>query len=780
MKTIKNIFISFLAMAAFLLMQLPDQALAQSCNGNCGGSGGGICYCDDDCWGYGDCCADVCTYCGTYSPTMIANCGGTSSCLTCPSFDFTITATSTFQTHSSSVVIAGCKQYQVNLTAGNLAVFTFCSGGGTANYDTYLTLRNASCNTIVYNDDACSLLSEIIFLVPTTGTYYLEVNSCCTGGYSGNYTLAYRQYTPGPCDIITPIMGCGALYSETVTSNGTGQWAGPSACGYGTPGQEFIFEYTAPFTGVYSIEVVSATAGGYFFDYQWKTGSCSETGWTCIGDIMTPGTYGTLNWVAGTTYYILLDAEGTAQRTHEFYINCPAAANPCNSITTIPDCGPSYLQTYSSTGGGIWNSVFCGYDTWGQEKIYQFTPSVSGLYGINVTNTNSEYVDYFWKTGTCDESGWNCINDIASPGFAGMIAMTAGTTYYILLDAESDASPASHEFYISCPMDPLVCPPGAVLEGEPECYDGYVDSYNGGCNSTPYIFQTLPLCCGTICGKTGNYDGGSRDTDWYEFITTTSTTVDIKCVSEAPLNLFLIDGTGGCSSLTIISQDYQMPGDTAYISYTVNPGTYWIWVSTDFGSWPCESDYVLFYNLNCTLDAPGPITGPSTTCPWHTGVAYSVPAVANATAYVWTYTGIGATINGNSENITIDFAQNATSGVLNVTAINNCDSSLTSADFAIIVDPCAGIIEMNDGITVELVPNPSDGHFHCIIHSTKADDVSLIITDVQGKKIHSEFVKLNQGKNTVELNMNHLANGNYLIHCSGNHVHFKKLFMINR
>jgi hypothetical protein len=54
----------------------------------------------------------------------------------------------------------------------------------------------------------------------------------------------------------------------------------------------------------------------------------------------------------------------------------------------------------------------------------------------------------------------------------------------------------------------LECPVGALLEGEPDCYDGYVDSYNGGCNSNPYVFSVLDPAGGTItlCGTSGVFD----------------------------------------------------------------------------------------------------------------------------------------------------------------------------------------------------------------------------------------------------------------------------------
>ncbi|MBK9190905.1 MAG: hypothetical protein IPM77_04960 [Crocinitomicaceae bacterium] len=51
-----------------------SQNAMSQCNGICGGFGG-FCFCDDACWIFGDCCADMCTYCPTQGPNSIANCG---------------------------------------------------------------------------------------------------------------------------------------------------------------------------------------------------------------------------------------------------------------------------------------------------------------------------------------------------------------------------------------------------------------------------------------------------------------------------------------------------------------------------------------------------------------------------------------------------------------------------------------------------------------------------------------------------------------------------------
>jgi hypothetical protein len=50
------------------------------CQGSCGGqAAGGDCYCDDECFGFGDCCADVCEFCPAENPGECGTC--TPDCL---------------------------------------------------------------------------------------------------------------------------------------------------------------------------------------------------------------------------------------------------------------------------------------------------------------------------------------------------------------------------------------------------------------------------------------------------------------------------------------------------------------------------------------------------------------------------------------------------------------------------------------------------------------------------------------------------------------------------
>lgn len=84
----------------------------------------------------------------------------------------------------------------------------------------------------------------------------------------------------------------------------------------------------------------------------------------------------------------------------------------------------------------------------------------------------------------------------------------------------------------------------------------------------------------------------------------------------------------------------------------------------------------------------GTITGPGAVCVGDSGVAYTVPAVANATGYTWTVP-TGAIVSGgaNTNAITVDFGPAAVSGVITVTGTNACGNGTVSPDFPVTVNP---------------------------------------------------------------------------------------------
>jgi len=324
--------------------------------------------------------------------------------------------------------------------------------------------------------------------------YYVLLDPEGTGSYNHNFQIVCPAPVVDPCLSITTL-ACAT--PATVTLSGTGVWNN-STCFFSTPGQEKMYSFTPTVTGVHNLQVTSATGTGYI-DYQYKAASagCSATGWTCIDDLNFTGTITIGNLTAGVQYYLLLDAESTTSSTQTFQIICPApVSDPCLSITTLACATPA---TATLSGTGAWNNSTCVFSTPGQEKLYSFTPTVTGAHQLQVTSaTGTGYIDYQYKaaSGGCSASGWTCIDDINFTGIFTIGNLTAGVQYYLLLDAESTTS-STQTFQIICPAatPPCIASPTSPTNGASFCLpEPGTLSWSSAAGATSYevYFGTSP------------------------------------------------------------------------------------------------------------------------------------------------------------------------------------------------------------------------------------------------------------------------------------------------
>ena len=120
-------------------------------------------------------------------------------CVNLPDYHYVITASSSWQTHSSQTSEGECTNYKIYktwVTEGYAYTFkTGCDDGATADFDTYLELYDTNGTRIAYADDGCeSNRSKLSYLPTQSGYVYLKIR-----GYSssdvGSYTLAYKRET---------------------------------------------------------------------------------------------------------------------------------------------------------------------------------------------------------------------------------------------------------------------------------------------------------------------------------------------------------------------------------------------------------------------------------------------------------------------------------------------------------------------------------------------------------------------------------------------------------
>lgn len=218
-----------------------------------------------------------------------------------------------------------------------------------------------------------------------------------------------------------------------------------------------------------------------------------------------------------------------------------------------------------------------------------------------------------------------------------------------------------------------ICPSWISFNNRIEQTTKYV--YEKSCNIDPF-----PVAAGNIIGTTPICHGQSGI--WYS----------VPLITNAVSYIWSYSGTGATihgtsNSVTIDFDANATPGYLTVIGHN------------DCGDGIISESFSI--SINTIPDIAGTIIGSNTVCQGQNAVRYSVPNIANAFSYAWSYSGLGATINGTSDSITIDFAPNATSGILNVYGRNFCRNGLVSGSFPITVNPLpevAGIISGTDTV----------------------------------------------------------------------------------
>ncbi len=156
-------------------------------------------------------------------------------------------------------------------------------------------------------------------------------------------------------------------------------------------------------------------------------------------------------------------------------------------------------------------------------------------------------------------------------------------------------------------------PPGSILEGEERCLVAYVDHLNGGCDSTPPVFQ--PLACGqTLYGHGGSrWANQGRDTDWFTTTLAAPGVLRLTWESEFLANVYIMRAGSGphlCDPndpqgyRLLVSAIMPRCGIAELTTGLLPAGEYWIEVAA-LGevSGGCLAHYAL--TVNCDMFAGG-------------------------------------------------------------------------------------------------------------------------------------------------------------------------------
>jgi hypothetical protein len=532
--------------------------------------------------------------------------------------------------------------YEVTINDYGMWTISLCG----SDFDTYLFVGTTFCGQeIGYNDDFCGLQSQLSAAIGP-GVYYVDIEPY-SETYCGNYVLnIWWEEIPGadfvvdapyagPTDPMRTTCGAGDDCAIRVGEDHTYQVNIPNAgiwtfslCGstfdtymfVGTSicGQEI--GYNDDFCGLQSqLTATLAAAGAYFVDIEpYSSTYCGDyvlnvweeiplDGACCVGlDCVATNTQLECDGLGGI-WYVNEDCFGDPP------FQCPETpandlcenATPVNAPYPVTIEGEStQLATIDCPGFLDWTAIW--YDLElpyaNNDVTVTICPPGEDLFTVGVILMDDcncdDYILYSGYTFFTCPSGYTGVTinfnqvqgytHILFPAYA-INAAGAGMVFDITFNV------VEHQ---ACYVE---CPEGGIPEGEPDCYDGYVDNYNGGCNSYPYIWQ--PINCGdTICGTSGvYYNAYYRDTDWFEKQFTSPTTVTWTAIAEFPVLIFIINGgSGNCADYSILS--YTTGGECQEVSLTedIAPGLYWFWIGpSDWGNYPCGADSEYVATLTC-------------------------------------------------------------------------------------------------------------------------------------------------------------------------------------
>ncbi len=327
----------------------------------------------------------------------------------------------------------------------------------------------------------------------------------------------------------------------------------------------------------------------------------------------------TINNLAAGTYYAFVGTDaftgvacGSSYRaTLTVTPCCVEPPQPGDLIEGEPLCANGTIDNFNggcNSDPDVFGHIECG-------------QTVAGTYGTFISPQGSNFRDTDWYEFTLPQAAnvtWTAVGEartrvfimrapcpaaslgtgVADPCLPATVSLTnlAPGTYSAFVGTDVFTGvPCGSRYRASLTIDPC-CPvsrqPEDALEGEPLCANGYVDAYDGGCNSTPPIFNSI-RCGQSVAGTYGTFlsplNANFRDTDWYHFTLLQPTAVTWTAIGEARTRVFIMQGTCPTGSLGTSVADACLP---ATVTVNLDPGTYSAFVGTDlFTGVECGSRY---------------------------------------------------------------------------------------------------------------------------------------------------------------------------------------------
>ena len=564
--------------------------------------------------------------------------------------------------------------YGPTATSGNLKVYgTNACGNGpvSPNYPVTVNPLPGAAGSITGPSSVCQGQNNVFYSVPSipNATSYVWSYSGTGATINGTGRTVPISFSPGATS--------GDLTVSGVNACGTGAPSpGYSITVNNLPGAAGTITGTTPVcqgqTGVgYSVTPIP-NATSYFWSY-------SGTGATIIGSGPSVTVNFALSATSGnlTVRGVNVCGQGTSSPAYPITINplpgaagtitgttpvCQGQTGVAYSVAAIPNA-TSYVWTYTGAGATINGS--------GNSITIDFSASATSgnltVSGVNACGNGASSLNFaITVNGLPGAAGTITGPATVCQGQSGVTYSVAPVTYassYVWSYSGTGATINGTTNSVTVSFSQAATPGDLTVYATNNC--------GNGAASPPYAIaiDPLPEPAGTITGTTPVCQGQ------------TGVGYSVTPIPGATSYFWSYSGTGATITGTT---------NSVTISFAVSATSGNLTVSGVNSCGQGASSPAYPITINPLPGAAGPITGTTPVCQGQTGVAYSVAAIPNATSYVWTYTGTGATINGSGTSITIDFSASATSGNLTVRGNNACGNGALSPSYPITVNGLPG------------------------------------------------------------------------------------------
>ncbi len=306
------------------------------------------------------------------------------------------------------------------------------SGSRRLRYFAKATGASAVCKVrLSATDNAASSFTTLLLTDTVITGQYLE-KTVGLGEYSGNIYLAFEGSAGG-------VILLDDIRVETIPS---------------CPGPSFVSPVQANNT---SLAVSWQGAGNFILEYGLAgftpgSGANAGAGGTVISNAISTARINGLSSVTAYDIYIRQNcgagsySSNSAKLSMNTFVGCGAAA-------TLAEC-TNTTASYTAGNGvvdfeGPYPDNASGFLAPGKEIIYNFTPASTGVYYIETAAGAGSPINYYYKlSGNCNDNNWIAIGRIFYGSKTPVGMLTAGATYYILLDRE--ATTAGSQIFKIC------------------------------------------------------------------------------------------------------------------------------------------------------------------------------------------------------------------------------------------------------------------------------------------------------------------------------------------